>query len=78
MACRLPVVTYNQDVFGGVYKKGYVSVPLYDTDALAKAIIDLYRDEKSRQKIAKDALAQAKEFDHDRVVSKLKGLIYEG
>lgn len=71
MASGLPVVSYNLDIFGGVYKKGYESVPLYDTDSFANTIIKLLKDDKKRKALAKDALSQAEEFDHQQVITDL-------
>lgn len=71
MASGLPVVSYNIDIFGGVYKKGFRSVQLFDTDSFADAIIDLLQDEKARKKLAEDAVEQARQFDHQQVIDDL-------
>ena len=71
MSSGLPVVSYNLDIFGSVYKKGYTSVPLYDTKSFADELLDLLNDEPRRKKMAKDAADQARQFDHDRVTAKL-------
>ncbi|MEO8911693.1 MAG: glycosyltransferase family 4 protein [Candidatus Saccharimonas sp.] len=71
MACGLPVVSYDLDIFGGVYKQGFVSSPLYDTDAFAENIIDLLTDSKKRRKLSREALVQASEFDHKKVIDSL-------
>lgn len=71
MSSGLPVVSYNLDIFGNVYQKGYKSVPLFDTESFANEIIGLIENEKERQRIAKDAVAQAKEFDHQHIIDDL-------
>jgi glycosyltransferase involved in cell wall biosynthesis len=71
MAMGLPVITYNNDVFGSVYKKGFVSVELFNIDSFAKEIIRLFNDQRLRKSLSKDALNQAKEFDHKKVVDDL-------
>lgn len=71
MASGLPVVSYDLDIFGGVYQKGYRSVPLFDTNSLAKEIVNLLEDSDTRKSTAKDAISQASEFDHQGVVDKL-------
>lgn len=71
MSSGLPVVSYDIDIFGGIYKKGFVSVPLFDTDSYAKELIALLGDEKRRKKIAADAVDQAKQFDHNKVITDL-------
>lgn len=75
MALGLPVVSYNLDIFGGVYKKGFVSAPLFDTESFANKIIELIDDAKKRTKIAMDARDQASKFDHKRVVNDLVKLL---
>lgn len=71
MASGLPVVSYDLDIFGGVYQKGYKSVTLFDTDSFADEIIKLLGNEEKRKKMAKDAVDQAKEFDHQQVIDDL-------
>lgn len=71
MASGLPVVSYDLDIFGGVYKKGFRSVPLYDTESFAKEIVALLKNEKKRASLANDALEQAKQFDHQQVITDL-------
>lgn len=71
MSCGLPVVSYDLDIFGSVYKQGYTTAPLYDTTKFADAIIELLRNEKLRYKLAKEAFEQAREFDHKKVVKTL-------
>jgi glycosyltransferase involved in cell wall biosynthesis len=71
MASGLPVISYDIDIFGAVYKKGFKSVPLFDTDSFAKELIYLLNHEKEREKMASDALDQANHFDHKKVVDSL-------
>lgn len=71
MSSGLPVISYDLDIFGGVYTKGFVSVPLFDTDSFANEIIKLIKNQAIRKKMARDALAQAKEFDQQKVIKEL-------
>lgn len=71
MSSGLPVVSYDLDIFGGVYKKGYSSAPLYDTDKFTDKLIKMLSDEKLRKKTANDAVDQAREFDHETVINTL-------
>lgn len=71
MSCGLPVVSYDLDIFGSVYQKGYLTAPLFDTSSLAAKILALVQDDKKRQALAKDAASQAREFDHDKVLTQL-------
>jgi glycosyltransferase involved in cell wall biosynthesis len=71
MALGLPVVSYDIDIFGSVYKKGFRSAPLFDTTSFADKLLELLGDETLRQKTAKDAEDQARQFDHQRVINVL-------
>ncbi len=71
MSAGLPVISYNLDIFGSVYKKGYKSVPLYNTEKFGQAIIDLLGDKKRMKQMSRDARAQVKQFDHQEVVDTL-------
>lgn len=71
MASGLPVVSYDLDIFGSVYKKGFKSVPLFDTDSFANELIALLDHEEARKKLAKDAISQAKDYDHQHVIDDL-------
>lgn len=67
MASGLPVVSFGIDIFGGVYKKGYISVPLGNTQKFAGETINLLEDENLRKKLAKEAILQSSVFDLDTV-----------
>jgi glycosyltransferase involved in cell wall biosynthesis len=71
MASGLPVVSYDIDIFGSVYEKGFKSVKLFDTNSFADAINHLLDNEKERAALAKQAVSQAQEFDHKNVLSTL-------
>lgn len=71
MASGLPVISYNIDIFGGVYKKGFKSVPLFDTDSFANELISLLNNPVKRKELAQDAQDQASKFDHQQVVDNL-------
>ncbi|MEO5627719.1 MAG: glycosyltransferase family 4 protein [Candidatus Saccharimonadales bacterium] len=71
MSCGLPVVSYDLDIFGAVYKKGFRSVKLYNTNAFAKQVIELLDKPALRKKIGQDAADQASQFDHQKVVKEL-------
>ena len=75
MASGLPVISYDIDIFGGVYKKGYKSAPLFNTDEFANELIKLLDDNERRRNMAKDAVQQAREFDHKQVIDDLVGYL---
>lgn len=71
MSCGLPVVSYNIDIFGEVYKKGFRSVDLFDTANFADQLLQVINDKKLRSRLSKEAIQQAKEFDHRKVIGDL-------
>lgn len=75
MSASLPVISYNIDIFGGVYKKGFRSVELFDTSAFAKEILAVLANPSLREKLSQDAQDQAKEFDHQQVINDLVGFL---
>lgn len=68
MASGLPVVSYNIDIFGSVYEKGFKSVKLFDTESFADEIINLLGNTQTRNRLAKEAVDQARRFDHKNVL----------
>lgn len=72
MACKLPVVAYNLEIFGSVHKKGFITVLLKDVNQFSKAVLHLLNNETERQKLSLDAYEQAKDYDWDNVT---KGFI---
>lgn len=77
MAAGLPVVSYDIDIFGAVYKKGFVSVPLFDTDTFAQRVVYLLENKKARTLLAKKALGQAGTYDNKAVVRGFLALLKE-
>jgi len=71
MASGLPVVSFNIDIFGGLYKKGFISVPLHRTEEFAKQTVKLLEEEELRKKLAKEAVLQSSAFDLDKVAKDL-------
>jgi glycosyltransferase involved in cell wall biosynthesis len=63
MACGLPVIGYNVDVFGKIYIKGYITVPCFDTKQFTYKILSLLQNNKKRELLAKSAIKQAKKLD---------------
>jgi glycosyltransferase involved in cell wall biosynthesis len=64
MACGLPVVGYDIDVLGTVFKQGYSAIiPLGDHDRFSKKVIQLLQDEKYRKKLSYEAVYEAAKHD---------------
>lgn len=71
MSCGLPVVSYDIDIFGGVYKKGFLSAKLFDTDNFANNLIKVLKDNTLRKKLGRQALSQVSLFRHEKVAKVL-------
>jgi len=67
MACGLPVVAYNLEIFGTIFKQGFVTVPLYNIKKFSEEILHLLTDDKKRSDLAEEARQQAKSFSWKKV-----------
>ncbi len=75
MACGLPIVAYQNPIFGSVFKKGFVTVPLKNTTEFSRQISRYLKDNKSRKKLAIQAQSQAEEFDINKIGNKFRNLL---
>ena len=75
MAAGLPVIGYDLDIFGDVYKQGFLTVPLADTQKFANQILNLLNDNKSYTKLSKLALTQAKQLSWQQTSRKFQKLV---
>ena len=71
MSLGLPVVSFNIDIFGSVYKKGFRSVRIYDSKNFAKEVINILENKKLRKELSSEAISQASEFNLDTVAEQL-------
>ena len=62
MAAGLPVVGYNLEIFGDVFKKGFLTVPLGNTTIFAQKIIQLLENKGNYQQISQEATLQAQKM----------------
>lgn len=69
MACGLPVVGYDVGFVSGVYRKGFVGIPLKNTAAFGKKVAEFLKNEGKRKEIAEDAHKQAQELDWKNTTS---------
>lgn len=75
MAAGLPVIGYNLKVFGGVFKKGYITVPIGNKNIFAEKIIDLLNNPDKYQKLKKEALEQAHQLSWEKASKKIQKII---
>ena len=75
MACGLPVIGYDIGILGNVYKKGYLKVPLSNTQEFANRILEVLENSDLRKKLAKDALEEAAHHDWQNISMKFKNIL---
>ena len=75
MAAGLPVVGYNLDIFGDVFKKGFLTVPLGNEKLFADKIIYLLTNQKYYQNLKKQSLTQAKQLSWQKTSFKFQQII---
>jgi len=75
MAAGLPVVGYNLDIFGDVYKQGYNLVPLGDTKHFAKKVIHLLDNQNDYLKLKREALSQARRLSWQQTSLKFQQIV---
>jgi glycosyltransferase involved in cell wall biosynthesis len=77
MACGLPVVAYDLPQFKELYHKGMVRVEKGNVTKLALMAKTLLENQDMQEKLSKDALEQAKEYDWDKAAGKELEVISE-
>lgn len=75
MAAGLPVIGYNLDIFRDIYKQGFVTIPLADTQKFADQTLNLLNDDKSYTKLSKLALIQAKQLSWQQTSLKFQNMV---
>lgn len=75
MACGLPVIAYNLPIFGTIFKKGYLTSPLRDTNRFAEQIIKLTKNHALYRQLAKEAYQQAQQYDWRQATTKFRRLL---
>lgn len=77
MAAGLPIVAYNLPIFGTTYSHGFVTAPLSDTKTFSRRIINLLENPRIYAKMRRDSMRQAKEFDWEKIISRLQKSLNE-
>jgi len=77
MAAGLPVVGYNLEIFGDVFRQGYVTVPLGDTKKFAEKILYLLDHQENYQILQKQALAQARILSWEKTSQRFNKIMQE-
>lgn len=71
MACSLPVVGYNLDIFKTVFHQGFITVPVGNIQKASQTVSDLLKDDKKRKKLSQKAFEQAEALDWNKSVQQL-------
>lgn len=75
MAAGLPVVGYNLDIFGNVFKKGYITVPIGNKNIFAEKIINLLDHPNKYNKLKTGALEQARLLSWEKTSREFQKII---
>jgi len=67
MASGLPVVAYDLPIFKDIFPKGMIRVPIGDIKRFANQVLNLLNDQRFYEKISKEALNMASQYDWDTV-----------
>jgi glycosyltransferase involved in cell wall biosynthesis len=70
MACGLPVVRFDIKALETPYPKGNLVAPMLDCNSFARKVIELLDDDALYDRIRRDALEVAEQWDWDRRVEK--------
>jgi glycosyltransferase involved in cell wall biosynthesis len=71
MACGLPVVSYDLELFREIFPRGMKRVPLGNVKSFADMILKLLNDVDLYQQVKKDAFKIAARYDWERVVDSI-------
>lgn len=71
MGCGVPTVAYKLKMFNTAFKRGFATVPLYDVDGLANAIVNLTSSEERRDELAKEAFDEGRTLSWDEIAGQL-------
>lgn len=66
MAAGLPTVGYNLDVFGNVFKKGFITVPVGAKQEFAKKILYLLNNQEEYQRLKNETVQESKKLSWEK------------
>ena len=75
MASGLPVVGYNLEIFGDVFKNGFITVPVGNKELFAQKIIYLLNNEEKYTKLSREATVQAQKMSWQKTSMKFQQII---
>lgn len=75
MATGLPVVGWDIGILGGVFKVGFLKVPLNDIEGFARKIINILTNKNLFQRLSKDAQKEAVKLDWEKISQKFNSVL---
>lgn len=75
LSAGVPAVIYNLPNLGTTFPKGILTAPLKDAQAFAKQTLALLNDEERRNRLGKEAQAEARRHDVQQVASRFTKLV---
>ena len=76
MACEVPAVAWNLEVYGEVFPKGLVQVKENNTASFAKEVIKLFKDDKYSRRMSLDAKEMVQKYGLDEIAQEEKKIIF--
>lgn len=70
-ACGIPVIAYNLKMFGTAFRRGFITVPLHDTDKFAGEIVNILNNDTIRVSLSKEAYTEGRNLGWDKVAESL-------
>ena len=67
MACGLPVVAYDLEVYKKIYPEGIVRIPLHDVKKFSLNILNVLGDHALYNRLSNDAIEVAKRYNWDKI-----------
>lgn len=68
MACGLPVIAWDLPVFRALFPNGLLRIPLGNTEAFSKKILQLLQDSSLRLNLSRQAFRVSKRYSWDTIV----------
>lgn len=75
MAAGLPVIGYGLEIFGDVFKKGFLTVPIGNKELFAQKVIYLLNDKGKYTKLSQEAVVQAQKMSWRETSAKFQKII---
>ncbi len=75
MAAGLPTVGYNLDVFGNVFKKGFITVPVGAKKEFSQKIIYLLNNHKEYLRLKNEAIQESKNLSWEKTSNSFQKII---